>query len=228
MPRPAPRLFTMLALLGLTPIGALAQSAESETPADGPQTSAEASTDTIPIMTVCREGTWLNRQPFNGETVAQGHESWPESARALDPENFTDPSFRSIPTPTDYIVVEETLEGFRTEAEIIRDNVTIKVRMLSPGPGEIRFQQLSAQHANGQYLGMRGGNVYWRPSDNLAANTLTVRTLDALLENRKPLQFEDADADLRTRFPTEPLLRAFEHAEDLCRQADDNETTSES
>lgn len=207
MVRPALPVIAVTALLSLASVTADARSGES----------ADASADSFPIMTVCREGTWLNRQPFNAETIEEGHQSWPESARGLDPESFTDPSFRSIPTPTGYVVVQETLEGFRTEARIIRDNVTVEVRLLSQNPGDIRFQKLKAQHADGQYLGIRGGNVYWRPSDNLAANTLTLRTLDTLLEQGEPLRFEDANAELRTRMPTEPLLRAFEHADSLCR-----------
>lgn len=216
MARSARSVIAAIALLSLASVAAGAQSGES----------VEASADSFPIMTVCREGTWLNRELFNAETIDEGHESWPESAQSLDPESFTDPSFRSIPTPTDYVVVQETLEGFRTEARIIRDEVTIDVRLLSQSPGDIRFQQLSAQHADGQYLGIRGGNVYLRPSDNLAANTLTLRTLNTLLDQGEPLRFENTDAVLQTRMPTEPLLQAFESAESLC-QTDDEEDTDD-
>ncbi len=177
--------------------------------------------DEWPIMVVCDNATWLEGQPFNADTQAEGHADWPESAAELDANRYRDPAFRSIPRPEGYLVIQEYDGSLRGELLAVQDRVAIDLRIEGTPSDGLSWVRLQARYDDEEYLGVFTDDVYWRPASNLVASPLANDAISIFLDEAGTLHFQGDDISNGLRLHTGPILAGFEQAEMLCFQGSD-------
>jgi len=197
----------VLALLLALPMAAQAIPALDETP------------DTI---TVCRDGAYLNGQPFNHQTQAEGHALWPASAAELRVDSFRNPEFRAIPTPPDYLVIQETSDGLSGNARLSINGVALELGLIWDQTDGLRWQKLQAKTDDGDYLGIAADSVYWRPASNMVASALPRKSLDTALAEGSRFRFQDQQAQDHAVLESSILHRPFEQSRELCHGEDES------
>ncbi|MCP1726758.1 hypothetical protein J2T60_000723 [Natronospira proteinivora] len=172
--------------------------------------------ETLDTITVCRDGTYLNGQPFTSDTQGEGHERWPESASELRVDSFRNPEFRAIPTPPDYLVIQETADGLSGNARLSINGVTLELSLNWNEAEGLSWQKLQARIAEDEYLGIAADSIYWRPASNLVASSLPRSSLNTALEEGATLRFQDQSAKDHAALESAILARPFQQGRELC------------